>query len=225
MQACRDMASHTEKHHRWQLWGKSGKKIRQKIHFNWPVLFFFLNKERFPGPSLQITASGTQRGRCLHTRVPSSTIHSSRTVGAAPLSISGWWTNKMWSLRTISLEKKGNSHSGNNRDESGRLPSFLLSFLSFSLSLLPSFLFAFFRATPAACGGSQARDWIRAAPAGLHHSHSHAGSEPRLQHTPQLTTKGDSQPTERGQGSNPHPQGSLSDSLLLRHNGNSCKWF
>ena len=85
------------------------------------------------------------------------------------------------------------------------------------------FFFGLFRATPTVYGGSQARGPIGATAAGLHHSHSHAGSEPRLQHTPQLTTKGDSQPTEQGQGSNPHPQGSLSDSLLLHHNGNSCK--
>ena len=37
-------------------------------------------------------------------------------------------------------------------------------------------LFLLFRATPTACGGSQARGWIRATPAGLHHSHSNARS-------------------------------------------------
>ena len=35
----------------------------------------------------------------------------------------------------------------------------------------------FFRATPAAHGRSQARGWIRALAAGLHHSHSNAGSQ------------------------------------------------
>ena len=55
------------------------------------------------------------------------------------------------------------------------------------------FLFLFFfvflsfpRATPAAYGGSQARGLIGAVAAGLHQSHSNAGSEPRLQPTPQL---------------------------------------
>jgi len=38
-----------------------------------------------------------------------------------------------------------------------------------------------------ACGGSQARGLIRAAAAGLHHSHSNEGSEPHLQPTPKLT--------------------------------------
>ena len=38
------------------------------------------------------------------------------------------------------------------------------------------FLFSFFRAAPAAHGGSQARGRIGTAVAGLHHSHSHAGS-------------------------------------------------
>uniref|UniRef100_A0A8D0NP34 AP-2 complex subunit alpha n=1 Tax=Sus scrofa TaxID=9823 RepID=A0A8D0NP34_PIG len=40
--------------------------------------------------------------------------------------------------------------------------------------------FGLFRATPAASGGPQARGRIGATAAGLHHSHSHARSEPRL---------------------------------------------
>ena len=43
-----------------------------------------------------------------------------------------------------------------------------------------------FRAAPEAYGISQARALIRAAAADLHHSHSNAGSEPRLRPTPQL---------------------------------------
>ena len=42
-------------------------------------------------------------------------------------------------------------------------------------------------AAPAAYGGSQARGPIGATAAGLYHSHSHAGSEPHLRPTPQLT--------------------------------------
>ena len=52
-----------------------------------------------------------------------------------------------------------------------------LTFISFSFLF---FLFAFSRATPAAYGGSQARGLIRAAAAGLYHSHSNTGSEPHL---------------------------------------------
>ena len=44
-------------------------------------------------------------------------------------------------------------------------------------------------AAPAAYGGSQARGLIGAVAAGLHHSN--AGSEPRLQPTPQLTATPD----------------------------------
>ena len=43
-----------------------------------------------------------------------------------------------------------------------------------------------FRVVPAAYGGSQARGQISAAAAGLHHRHSHAGSEPRLSPARQL---------------------------------------
>ena len=56
---------------------------------------------------------------------------------------------------------------------------FLLSFLFFFL----------FMDTPAAYGSSQAKGQIGAAAAGLRHSHSHTGSEPRLRPTPQLTAQ------------------------------------
>ena len=47
-------------------------------------------------------------------------------------------------------------------------------------NMVSSFLFVCFRAAPVAYGSSQARSRIRAAAASLHHSHSYAGSEPRL---------------------------------------------
>ena len=53
------------------------------------------------------------------------------------------------------------------------------------------FYFLFVRAKPAAHGGSQDRGPIGATAAGLHHSHSNAGSDPRLQPTPQLTATQD----------------------------------
>ena len=52
-------------------------------------------------------------------------------------------------------------------------------------------LFAFSRAAPMAYGGSQTRGIIGAVAAGLHHSHSNVGSEPRLWPTPQLTATQD----------------------------------
>ena len=45
---------------------------------------------------------------------------------------------------------------------------------------LPFLLSFFFRAAPAAFGGSQARGRIGATAAGLHHSHSNVRSEPHL---------------------------------------------
>ena len=54
--------------------------------------------------------------------------------------------------------------------------------------LLELFLFflSFLGPLPVAYGGSQARGPIGATAAGLCHSHSNVGSEPRLQPTPQL---------------------------------------
>ena len=49
------------------------------------------------------------------------------------------------------------------------------------------FFFSRYRAIPATYGSSQARGQIRAAAAGLCHSHSNAGSEPHLQPMTQLT--------------------------------------
>ena len=54
---------------------------------------------------------------------------------------------------------------------------------------------------------SQARGLIRAAAAGLHHSHSNTRSELRLRPTPQLMATPGLQPTDRGWGLNLHPQG------------------
>ena len=51
--------------------------------------------------------------------------------------------------------------------------------------------FFFFRTAPAAYGSSQARSQIGAVAAGLHHSHSNAGSKPHLRPTPQLTAMPD----------------------------------
>ena len=68
-------------------------------------------------------------------------------------------------------------------------------------------LFLLLRAMPEAYGSSQGRGWIGATTAGLHHSHSNTGSEPRLPSTPQLMATPDPQPTEQGQGLTPHPHG------------------
>ena len=64
------------------------------------------------------------------------------------------------------------------------------------------FVFCLYRGAPLAHGGSQVRGPIGAVAAGLHQSHSHAGFEPRLRPTPQLTATPDLQPTEGGQGLN-----------------------
>ena len=58
-----------------------------------------------------------------------------------------------------------------------------------------------------AYGISQARDQIGAVAPSLYHSHSNVGSELHLQRTPLLMATPDPQPTEQGQGLNPHPPG------------------
>ena len=69
------------------------------------------------------------------------------------------------------------------------LPSLHLGFVCLALGYFVC-LFAF-RAAPVTHGGSQARGQIGAAAASLCHSHSHAGSKPRLRPTPQLTAMPD----------------------------------
>ena len=85
--------------------------------------------------------------------------------------------------------------------------------------------FFLFRAAPTPYGSYQARGWIGATAADLHHSHSNMGSEPHLQPTPQVTATPDPQPTEWGHRSNPHPHGYWLESFPLCHNGNSIEQF
>ena len=63
----------------------------------------------------------------------------------------------------------------------------LVFFFWFFFFFLSFCLFAISRAASTAYGGPQAPCLIRAVAAGLHQSHCNAGSEPRLQPTPQLT--------------------------------------
>ena len=66
----------------------------------------------------------------------------------------------------------------------------------------------FFRATPVAYGGSQARSRNGAIAVGLCHSHSNAGSEPHLQPTRHLLATLNPKPSKQGQRSTPQPHGS-----------------
>ena len=69
---------------------------------------------------------------------------------------------------------------------------YIFSAIGVCSSLLPifpsgrSFSFFFFRVTPAAYGGFQAKGQIGTVATGLHHSQSNTGSEPHLRSTPQL---------------------------------------
>ena len=72
--------------------------------------------------------------------------------------------------------------------KTGIILIYLLFFIYFYFYFLS---FAISRAAPAAYEGSKARGLVGAVAAGLHHSHSNTGSEPRLQPTPQLTATPD----------------------------------
>ena len=87
-----------------------------------------------------------------------------------------------------------------SKDNGGVLP---LLFFFCLFVFLP-----FSEAASAAHGDSQVRGRIAAVATGLHQSCSNAGSELRLQPTPQLRATPDPQPTEQGQGSNPQSHGS-----------------
>ena len=71
-----------------------------------------------------------------------------------------------------------------------------------------NFFFVFFRAAPWHMEVPRLGVKSELLATSLRHSHSHAGSEPHLQPTPQLMTTPDPYPTERGQGSNLRPHGS-----------------
>ena len=85
--------------------------------------------------------------------------------------------------------------------------------MSFQLKELLFFLviylliYLLFRAAPAAYVSSHTSGGIGAVAASLHHSHNTNKSEPRLLPTLHLMATPDPQPTEQGQGSNPHPDG------------------
>ena len=68
--------------------------------------------------------------------------------------------------------------------------SFPSLLLAFSLYFFPS-VFCLFRAVSLPYGGSQARGVIEAIAAGLHHSHSNAGSKLSVQPTLQLMATSD----------------------------------
>ena len=67
-------------------------------------------------------------------------------------------------------------------------------------------------AAPEAYGSSWSRGWIRAAAAGLCHSHN-TQSEPHLQPMPQLVAMLAHEHTDQSQGSNPHPHRDCVESL------------
>ena len=64
-----------------------------------------------------------------------------------------------------------------------RLTSFYVSLFYLSIYLSIYLFILLFRASSVVYGSCQARGWIAATPAGLHHSHSNGSSEPCLTYT------------------------------------------
>ena len=81
--------------------------------------------------------------------------------------------------------------------------------------------FFFFKAAPEAYGSSQARAWIKAVAAGLHHSHSNVGSEPCLWPTQQLIAMPDPLAHWVRPGIEPTSSWLLVKFVPLSHDGNS----
>ena len=104
--------------------------------------------------------------------------HVFRTSGRFFFSLVGL-THSMWNFSDLGLNLCLHSNLSCSKLDSFFFFSFFFSF------------FCIFRAAPAAYGASQARGWIRAVAAGLHHSHSNAGSKPHLRPIQQLTAKPD----------------------------------
>ena len=109
---------------------------------------------------------------------------SPRAAGGALPTISPL-SHKTSPMSPSSVSRKAPCHSGSHNC-SGFSGTALLCFFLFVFCL-----FAISQAAPSAYGGSQARGQIGAVATGLRQSHSNAGSEPRLQPTPQLTATPD----------------------------------
>ena len=72
------------------------------------------------------------------------------------------------------------------------------------------FFFCFFRASPTAYGHSQAKGWLGAAAASLHHSHSNAGSELHLHDLRHSSRQCQvPNPLSEARDQNPYPHGSV----------------
>ena len=119
---------------------------------------------------------------------------------ACPAGECVWWLTESQFLvllfsaiiyRTLCYDRDGIGHFGNKF----WLCYFLCDHFRHIILFFIFCLFRLFRATPAAYGGSQARDLIRAVAAGLRHSH--ARSKPRLQPTPQLMATPDVNPLSK----------------------------
>ena len=86
-------------------------------------------------------------------------------------------------------------------------------------------LTTFFMAKLAAQVSSQARGPIRATAAGLHHSHSNAGSEPHIQPTPKLVVTWTLNSLSKARDRTCILMDASEVLSLLSHNGNSTKIF
>ena len=107
-----------------------------------------------------------------------------RPVATAPIQPLAWEppyaagaAQEIATTTTKDKKKKQKNQKTHHQNRSSQSLFFFSSFVFFVVVAISW-------AAPAAHGGSQARGQIGAVATGLHHSHSHAGPEPRLRPTP-----------------------------------------
>ena len=117
-------------------------------------------------------------------------IYSQTDMVTNPFFATGWVTlDKLrWLLRVSTATSRKKDLPAESFSRLTRKHIFLSFYFILFIYL---FIYLLFRATSSAYGGSQARGLIGAVAADLCHSHRNARSEPRLQHTLQLTATPD----------------------------------
>ena len=140
-------------------------------------------KSRFMNRSLVSWAPGIRRKRFLSLFGDQQSIEATWSWW---LLNNIFWLQSPWPQRSDLLHMTVLGRVSRRTGETERAQDGVSHANSHSLGSWCLFSFFLLRASCVAYGSSQARGWIRAAAAGLHHSHSNEGSKPSLRPTPKL---------------------------------------